>query len=222
MRQVALAVVTIAVVFLAVAFFLPDSAGVSARPSAADSITVVATADYHYQPDTFQQIATGTTITVTFTDADVLPHSFTISSREGFVIPTSYTPTQLNQMFVTYPAIYSTLLNGSGEQSVGTFQSPSAAGWYEFVCTVSGHFQNDMYGFVAFGENLPSNLTTTNRTGLGAGNLTPTEAAAIGIGVIGVLLLGYFVWLRRQSPPKRPAAPSRSRREAGPPTPPKA
>jgi len=178
--------------------------GSSGSPAATSSITLLATADYQYQPDTFEQVATGTTITVTFTDVDDLPHSFTISSREGFVIPTTYDPTQLNELFVTYPALYSSLLNGSGDRSVGTFESPSVPGWYEFVCNVSGHFQNGMYGFIAFGENLPKNLTVPNRTGIGGGTLSPIEAIGIGVGVILVLALGYFVWLRRQARAKQP------------------
>ncbi len=80
------------------------------------SITVTATADYGYQPDTFQQIPVDANISVTFSDMDVLPHSFTISSREGFVIPTTDTPTQLSALFTAYPAIYSVLLGGMGDQ----------------------------------------------------------------------------------------------------------
>src|SRR5208282_501646 len=136
----------------------PEPPVTSVVAAATGAINVTATPDYGYQPDTFQQVPIDANITVTFNDSDVLQHSFTISTREGFVIPTSYTPTQLNQLFETYPAMYSRLLNGSGEQSIGTFQSPAAPGWYEFVCNVSGHFQSGMYGFIAFGESLPANL----------------------------------------------------------------
>jgi len=220
MGKVSLVALTVAAMVLGAAALVPPTTGSPARPAADYSLSVIATTDYHYQPETFQQVPTDTNITVTFTDADVLSHSFTISSREGFVIPSTYSPAQLDQMFVTYPAIYSSLLNGSGDQSVGTFQSPATPGWYEFVCTVSGHFQNGMYGFIAFGENLPANLTTPNRTGLGSGNVSPIEAAGIGIGVIAVLVLGYLVWVRRQSPPKRPPTSSRGAAPppAGPPT----
>jgi plastocyanin len=173
------------------------------RPVVTGSITVAAVKDYGYQPDTFQQEPTNATITVTFTDDDVLQHSFTISSREGFVIPTTYTPTQLTQLFTTYPALFSALVNGSGDQTVGTFHSPSTPGWYEFVCNVSGHFENGMYGFVAFGEDLPSNLTSTPRVGLGGTNITPLDAAVIAA-IFLVLVLGLVVWYRRRSARRLP------------------
>jgi plastocyanin len=169
------------------------------------SITVTATADYGYQPDTFQQIPVDANISVTFSDMDVLPHSFTISSREGFVIPTTDTPTQLSALFTAYPAIYSVLLGGMGDQYVGTFQSPAAPGWYEFVCNVSGHFQDGMYGFIAFGESLPSNLTPPTRTGLGGASITPLQAGIVGVVVV-VVILGMIYWITRRAPPRYPSS----------------
>jgi plastocyanin len=216
MSKGGLAILVAVVLFVGATAVVSVSARADGPSATSDSITVVATSDYGYQPKTFEQIATGTTITVTFSDADVLAHSFTISSREGFVIPTNYNPTQLTQLFEEYPAIYSSLLNYSGDRSVGTFESPAQPGWYEFVCNVSGHFQDGMYGFVAFGENLPSNLTTPDRTGVGGGNISPLEAAGIGVGIIAVLAIAYFLWARRSTPPKRPAAAPRSPPKAPP------
>ena len=159
---------------------------------------MTATSDYGYQPDTFQQVPVGANITVTFKDSDVLQHSFTIFSREGFVIPTSYTPSQLNQLFETYPAKYSSLLNGSGEQSIGWFDSPATPGWYEFVCMVSGHFQSGMYGFIAFGESLPANLTPPSRVSLGIGNISALEAGFV-VAMLLAVGLGLVVWRRRRA-----------------------
>jgi plastocyanin len=165
---------------------------------ATGAIYVNATSDYGYQPDMLQGVPVAANITVTFNDSDVLQHSFTISSREGFVIPTSYTPSQLNQLFETYPAMYSSLLNGSGEQSVGWFESPATPGWYEFVCTVSGHFQSGMYGFIAFGESLPANLTPPSRLGPGAGDIRAVEAGSV-VAALVVVGLGLVVWRRRRT-----------------------
>lgn len=95
------------------------------------------------------------------------------------------------------------MVNVLGDRSVGAFQSPATPGWYEFVCNVSGHFQNGMYGFIAFGENLPSNLTVPSRVGLGGGSISPIDAAVIGA-VLLVLVLSFVVWWRRRSAPRMP------------------
>jgi plastocyanin len=186
--------------------------------AATGSIDVAAIADYGYQPDTFQQVPIAADITVTFTEDDVLQHSFTISSREGFVIPTSYTTTQLAQLFVTYPPLYSSMVNPDGPPVVGHFESPAAPGWYEFVCNVSGHFQEGMYGFIAFGENLPSNLSPPSRVGVGGVNINPFLAASIG-GLLLVVVVAFVLW-RRSRPPRRsspsPAARSRPAPSGGP------
>lgn len=172
----------------------------SVHTAATGSIDVAATMDYGYQPDLIEQVPINATITVTFTDNDPanMAHSFNISSREGFVIPTSYTAAQLNQLFTTYPPLYAATVNALGDQSVGKFQSPMAPGWYEFVCNVSGHFQDGMYGFIAFGENLPSNLTPPSRTGVGGGlSFSPLDAGIIAALVV-VFALGFVVWQRRR------------------------
>jgi uncharacterized cupredoxin-like copper-binding protein len=181
----------------------------SIHTAATGSITVAATMDYGYEPDLIEQTPVNATITVTFTDNDPanMAHSFNISSREGFVIPTSYTAAQLNQLFTTYPALYAATVNALGDQSVGKFQSPTTPGWYEFVCNVSGHFQDGMYGFIAFGENLPSNLTPPARTGVGGGlTFSPLDAAVIAVVVL-ALAIGYFLWSRRRSARRIPPAP---------------
>lgn len=203
-----LAVLAAAVLLLGAILTVPvgsasPMAGQSPLPDATGSINVEAVADYGYQPDTLQQVPTNANITVTFTDEDVLEHSFVIVSREGFVIPSSYTPTQLDELLVAYPPFYSVFANES-QVVVGSFQSPAVPGWYEFVCTVSGHFQNGMYGFIAFGENLPSNLTNTARVGIGGVSIGVIGGAAAGAVVVAVLL-GYVLWRRRHPPHRMPA-----------------
>ena len=77
---------------------------------------------------------------------------------------------------------------------------------YEFVCTEPGHFTNGMYGFIAFGENLPGNLTVS------ATSTDPGAAVFIIVGtivslVVIALVLGFVVGRRRGSvyemPPQR-------------------
>jgi plastocyanin len=209
------AAILASVVLLVAGTFSISLAPASGHPIAAGadgatgSVALAATKDYGYQPGTFQQVPTNATITVTFTDDDVLQHSFVISSREGFVIPTGYTDTQLAQLFATYPALYYAVVNGQGDQSVGTFHSPAAPGWYEFVCNVTGHFENGMYGFIAFGENLPSNLTPPSRVGVGGVTLSPLDEAAIGALIVAFAVV-VVLWQRHRSRSKSLAEPPRS------------
>ena len=70
-----------------------------------------------------------------------------------------------------------------------------------------------MYGFIAFGENLPSNLTVPTRVGLGGTTITPLEGVLIG-GTLVVVVIGLAIWLRRRGarrPPTDPAEPSSKR-----------
>lgn len=183
----------------------------AASPPPAGAIVVAATVDYGYQPDAFEQVPTDANVSVQFTDDSPLEHSFTISSREGFVIPTGDTPIELEQFLESYPPLLSLTVTGSGDVAIGNFTSPALPGWYEFVCNVSGHFQNGMYGFVAFGEDLPTNLTRTVREGIVLGHLGLGDAVAI-TGIFAALLLGLFLWRRRRSTPPRPPGPSADRR----------
>lgn len=206
---------TLAAFLLAVALVLAGLAGllstVPARAQVVDaggatSFSVTAVSGFSFTPNSFQNLATNTTITVTFTDADTLAHTFTILGRQGWVIPTGSESAELLKyawQSGTVP-LANIQLNPS-TTTTGTFHAPGV-GWYEFFCNETGHFKSGMYGFLAFGEALPGNLTvTTPDTGPGA-------AVFIIVGtivslVIIALVLGFVVGRRRGShdemPPER-------------------
>jgi plastocyanin len=170
------AVVLLAAGVLAVPTSVPHlHAASSAGVDASSFLNVTAIAPYTFVPDIFEIVPTDTTIHVMFTDSDTIPHTFSILDREGYVIPTSYTPTQLDQLFVTYGNLTNLAVTGAGDQVTGTFLSPGP-GWYEFVCLESGHFQIGMYGFIAFGENLPSKLTNVAAASPEFVNLSATSS----------------------------------------------
>jgi len=139
------------------------------HPGAVYSLTVTATGTYGYQPDTISNVPLSTSISVTFIDATPLAHTFNVSSREGVEIVdyASTNATQLTQILFSKPALYNATVSGHGDESVGTFRSPATPGWYEFVCNVTGHFQQGMFGYIAFGEAVPSNLTLPGGPALG-------------------------------------------------------
>ena len=171
------------------------------------TIDVTASTGYAFTPNMFQQVPTDANITVVFTDATALAHTLTIIGREGWVIPSDYSPSQLDQLAwgKSPPSLFNLNVSGSGAQVIGTFNS-TGTGWYEFFCTEPGHFAYGMFGFIAFGMNLPGNLTVSS------GLPGPGAALFIIIGtivslVVIALVLGFVVGRRKGSehemPPER-------------------
>jgi len=142
-------------------------------------------------------------------------HSFTILGVEGVQIPNSDTQAQIDGLaFGNHPpALFNLNVTPSHDRNTSSFQSPGP-GWYEIVCTLPSHFQEGMYGFIAFGMNVPSNVSLPpSRVAVGGSNLTfsPVDAAVLGVLVV-VFTLGYVVWRRRRAPPKTSPEPVRRSR----------
>ncbi|MCI4366085.1 MAG: hypothetical protein L3K10_08565 [Thermoplasmata archaeon] len=170
------------------------SHGATVKRAAGSSVNITASTGFAFSPSLISNAATNSSFLVTFRDGDTQTHTFTISSREGYVIPTSDTPSQLESFFNQYHPLFSVTANFS-QTVIQNFTSP-AKGWYEFVCNESGHFQNGMYGFIAFGESPPSNLSVS------AAYDGPGSAVFIIVGTIVVLtviaiVLGFVVGRRR-------------------------
>jgi plastocyanin len=173
-------------------------------------VAVTASSPYKFTPALISNVATSTaasntSINVTFTNGDTISHTLTISSRQGWVIPSTYTPDQLTSFFDTYKPMINLQATNPGTYT-GNFTAPVTPGWYEFVCNESGHFQEGMYGFIAFGEPLPSNLS------VGVASVGPGAAVFIIVGTIVALtviaiVLGFVVGRRRgatdEMPPER-------------------
>jgi plastocyanin len=164
-------------------------------------LNVTAAYPFKFVPNSYEQLPTNATINVAFTDADTAPHTFTILDRQGWVIPAS---ADLSVLFSTYGTLVGINASGSGTFT-HSFTSPGP-GWYEFVCLEPGHFTSGMYGFIAFGMNLPGNLTVS------AASTAPGAAVFIIVGTIAslvviALVLGFVVGRRRGSefemPPER-------------------
>jgi plastocyanin len=183
------------------------------------SVAVTGTSSFSFMPNAFNDVAPNTTVTVTFTDGSSIAHTFSVLNREGVVIPNSPS-TDLAALFQTYGALVNLNVSGAGDVTTGTFASPGT-GWYEFVCLEAGHFAQGMYGFIAFGEVLPGNLSVSSP------NMGPGAAVFIIIGTIVALtviaiVLGFVVGRRRGSsdemPPERLGYPE----PPAPPAPPEA
>jgi len=183
---------------------------VRAQPTSAAgsaSLAVTATNGYAFDPNTIENVATNTTISVTFTDGSDLAHTLTIIGLEGWVIPKDYSDTQI--LALAYGSHPKNLLNlnvsGSGEVATGTINA-TGPGWYEFVCTEGGHFTLGMYGFIAFGMSLPANLTVSS--GLpGPGAALYIIVGTIVVLVVIALVLGFVAGRRKGA--KHEMAPER-------------
>jgi plastocyanin len=171
------------------------------------SITAVSVTS-GFSPNTIQNIATGTNVTISFTDADTTAHTFTIWGKQGTVIanPPDVSPAELNKL--VYGSGYKPLANLTLANTGTTsgYVDVATPGWYEFMCMEGGHFQSGMYGFIAFGEALPPNLSVTEP------NTGPGAAVFIIVGtivslVVIAIVLGFVVGRRRGSefemPPER-------------------
>jgi uncharacterized cupredoxin-like copper-binding protein len=187
-----------------------------------NQLQVTAGGSYTFSPQAVGELPTNTTINVTFSNIDTQAHTFTIIGREGWVIPTSASDGEISDLSYgsQYPALLPPLNAspvGAGDQVQASFKSPGV-GWYEFVCSEPGHFQQGMYGFIAFGIPVPGNLTVV------AADTDPGLAVFIIVGtivglVVIALVLGFVVGRRRgdtyEMPPQRlgyaePGAPETS------------
>ncbi len=153
-----------AVAFLTVgALVVPVDATLlhSASPVPVASTSVnVTVVSYSFLPNLIEQVPPNVTIHLNLLDADAAgeAHTFTIYKEEGVVIGSNASiATLLYSSGAKDGNLFNENATGVGWWN-GTFTAP-ATGWYEFVSTEPGQFQVGMYGFIAFGEDLPANLT---------------------------------------------------------------
>ncbi len=170
----------------------------------ANSFALSAVDGLRFSPDIINDVPVGVNVTAIFTNADTSGsgHTFTVSSQLNHTIPST---TDLGTYFQQYPPLISLWENGTGLTTNGTIEF-SGVGWFEFVCLEPGHFQSGMYGYIAFGEAVPANLSVS------APATGPGLAVFIIVGTIVTLtviavVLGFVIGRRRGSefemPPQR-------------------
>ncbi len=167
------------------------------------SIAETAVQNFQFAQSEFVQVPVNTTVTVTFTNGDTTGniHTFTILNRSGYVIKS---PSDLTTQLASYHALFSLTAN-STKTVTASFHSP-ATGWYEFFCNITGHFGEGMYGFIAFGEGLPSNLSV-GPAATGPGLVVFIIVGTIVTLTVLALVLGFVVGRRKgavhEMPPER-------------------
>jgi hypothetical protein len=201
----------------ALALALAGVAGVAtghvvvASPVVVDTGTTLyetANAGFAFANRSYSDLPLSSSINVVFFDADIGPHTFTLINISNFWLSnySSYPPTALVNLVHTHGYLVSANASGNGYNRTEHFTSPSSAGYYLFVCMISGHFEEGMWGVVAFGENVPANIS------FGSGSPGPGLAVFIIIGTIVALtvlaiVLGFVIGQRRgaehEMPPER-------------------
>jgi uncharacterized cupredoxin-like copper-binding protein len=151
------------------------------------------------------EIASGANITLTFVDTVATQHTFTLSSIQGVAISQSVYGQNVSDYFSSHPAYQNIELSGVGEHQTINFTAPTT-GWYEFVCTVPGHFGLGMYNALGFGIPAPANLTGGGTTIQVGWPVYVIAGTIVGL-VILALVLGFVTGQRKggqhEMPPER-------------------
>ncbi len=195
-------------------------------------VTISVGEAYAFSPNIVSNLPLNTTIEFDLMTVQPSGHYFTLvnASNEGYDIatglgggnPGSVTPTQLDNFFKKHPPTVSVAFGTNPGDQVFINITSLPKGWYEFVCTVAGHFQGGMFGYLAFGMAVPGNLSgggPTNAVGLPVYIIVGTIVTLVVIAMV----LGFVIGRRRQGeemPPERlgypePAPPSAPETPAG-------
>ncbi len=193
----------------------------------AATLSETASAPFTYDVRGYENLPLNTTIAVTFfNDDDSTPHTFTILNASGVQIPdpATYSNAALDHLLSRYGTLVNISASSNAYGPASNITPVADPSWYEFFCVEEGHFQQGMFGFIAFGEQLPPNVS------FASGSPGPGLAVFIIIGTIVSLtvlaiILGFVVGRREGSqhemPPERLGYPEPPGSEPPAPTPPR-
>lgn len=137
-------------------------------------------------------------ITVFFGTVGVLAHTFTVSPLPNYNLSSSNYTTFLTQ----HPPLVSIPVPSSaGTYNNGTFEV-SAPGYYEYICTITGHFASGMDGFLYVGVAFPHITVSVVSTAIVDWEVLLGGGALIALGVV---LAAAAAITGRFPPPKPPA-----------------
>src|SRR5579862_9853840 len=89
----------------------------------------------------------GATFHVLVTNQGTLGHTFTVAAQPNVTLTTV-------GYFGSHPPVGNATVPGSGGSVWANF-TVSGVGIYEYVCTISGHFSQGMFGFLYVGVPVP-------------------------------------------------------------------
>lgn len=139
-------------------------------------------------------------VNVLFGTLGVLSHTFTLSPLPNYNLSAAN--------YTTFFAQHPPLANIPVPASAGTYNTGSfvinSPGYYEFICTIQGHFANGMFGFLYAGIPVVVPFVPTESTALVESEVLVGGGALLGIGLVltaAASLAGRFPPTPPQSPP---------------------
>jgi len=150
-------------------------------------LNVAATDQFRFVPDVL--VVNSSTypvnVDVDATNDGVLPHTWTLEGQANNTLsPSNYTT-----YFAAHPPLGLAVLTNGGQSNWTNF-TISGPGVYEYICEVTGHFLNGMFGFLYVGVAPPANVTPPSTAIVQVGILVGA-ASLLGVGAIFAVAAAY-------------------------------
>ncbi len=194
------------------------------------SVTVTATSTFGFTPNVINGVPESVSISLKFINGDTNGgiHTFTILGCANVSIPSTDTPQQFINGTGSTCALppLANIVPAAKSSLTRSFTAPSKPGWYEFVCTESGHFAAGMYGFIAFNTTVPAYLVPSSSApgpGLAVFIIVGTIVTLTVIAIVAGFVVGRREGAKHEMPPERlgyaePGAPPAGKPPTSPPT----
>lgn len=115
-------------------------------------MSVGANGAFAFAPNAISNITPGESLTIDITNLGSLPHTFTLSSLANYTLSYAGNTNLTSQFLVQHPYYFSiNIPDVQGSVTPATFTAPTKIGSYQFFCTVPGHFNSGMEGFLGVG-----------------------------------------------------------------------
>lgn len=214
--MLAAALLVLGVGGLASAHAAPVHSAVLHPAAGVDSVSISVGTALQFSPATFE-VNPGDSVTVTVTQTDSVPHTFTLSSSTYQLNPASNSSTDLAAFFARYPPLVNLSLPDHAATVSQTFTAPNTVGAYQFLCLAPGHFQAGMWGLMGDGVAVGA-PSVNNGPGAPVFIIGGTISTLVVIAIVLAFVIGRRQASTHQMEPERLGYPERNPSESkGPP-----
>jgi plastocyanin len=176
-------------------------AGVSPHAGGTDQLTVTVGTAFAFTLST-DMVTPGDTVDLTIIQTATTDHTFTLSSAANFALDPNVNSTlSVVQFLHAHPPIVNITIPGTPQTIHATFTAPSL-GEYQYLCTVSGHFQAGMYGTLGSGEH-GSTAAVNNGPGAPVFIIGGSIVALVVAAIVLAFVIGRRQGAMHEMPPER-------------------